>query len=238
MSEFRTYAIILAAGSGSRMQADQNKMLLEINGRTLLDLCLERFSKNAAIDHIFTVIAPEDMTYIKETEEYRGLEGFVAGGKTRQDSVFNGLKAVEKHATGFSGRVLVLIHDGARCFVPSAVLGRVLSALQSERCAAVATLPVTDTIRQVEALVLKDLIAPRDELLQMQTPQAADLDILLYAFELAKKEDVQATDDIALLLRIGYPVRAVCGDKRNLKLTTPADLELAHLLYEAGYFYE
>jgi 2-C-methyl-D-erythritol 4-phosphate cytidylyltransferase len=102
----------------------------------------------------------------------------------------------------------------------------------------VATSPVTDTIRQVEALVLKDLMVPRAELLQMQTPQAADLDILLYAFELAKKENIQATDDIALLLRIGYPVRTVSGDKRNLKLTTPEDLELAQLLYETGYFYE
>lgn len=238
MCEIRTYAIILAAGSGKRMQADQNKMLLEIDGRTLLELCLERFGKNTAVDHIFAVIAQEDMVYVKNAEEYPGLEGFVAGGVTRQDSVFNGLKAVEKHAGGFKGRVLVLIHDGARCFVPSAVLERVLSALKSERCGVVAASPVTDTIRQVEALVLKDLMVPRAELLQMQTPQAADLDILLYAFELAKKENVQATDDIALLLRIGYPVRTVSGDKRNLKLTTPEDLELAQLLYETGYFYE
>lgn len=245
MSEFRTYAIILAAGRGERMQADRNKMLLEIAGRTLLELCLERFSKNAAIDHIFTVMAPEDMLSGDKadqarvlTEGCRGLEGIVAGGKTRQDSVFNGLKAVEKHAAGFKGRVLVLIHDGARCFIPSAVIGRVLARLHSERCAVVAALPVTDTIRQAEHDSLKELELPREELLQMQTPQAADLDILLHAFELAREEGIQATDDIALLLRMGYPVRAVSGDSRNLKLTTPADIELAQLLYKTGYFYD
>ena len=243
MSEFRTNAIILAAGRGERMQADQNKMLLKIAGRSLLDQCLERFSKNEAIDHIFTVMAAEDMPSPEETEQnialsadYRGLEGFIAGGKTRQDSVFNALQAVEKHAAGFKGRVLVLIHDGARCFIPSAVVGRVLSALKAERCAVVATLPVTDTIRQVGQFALKELEMPRDELLQMQTPQAADLDILLHAFKLAREERIQATDDIALLLRIGYPVRTVSGDSRNLKLTSPDDLELAHLLYKAGYF--
>ena len=247
MSEFRTYAIILAAGRGERMQADANKMLLKIGGHSLLDLCLDRFQKKEGIDHIMTVMAPEDMYTDKEAdssqqdlliEKYPKIEDFVAGGKTRQDSVFNGLRAIKKHAAAYTGRVLVLIHDGARCFVPSTVLENIISTLKSERCAVVAVLPVTDTVRQTADSVLKDLQVPRDDLWQMQTPQAADLDILLHAFDLARKDEVQATDDIALLLRIGYPVRIVLGDRRNLKLTTPADLEIARLLFETDYFKE
>ncbi|NLC26283.1 MAG: 2-C-methyl-D-erythritol 4-phosphate cytidylyltransferase [Fastidiosipila sp.] len=247
MSKFQTYAVILAAGRGERMQADANKMLLEISGNSLLDLCLKRFQKNTNIDHIIAVIAPDDIYAGQNNnsswldclnQKYPKIKNFVAGGKTRQDSVYNGLLAIKNSTNSYTGRVLVLIHDGARCFVPSKVLDKIISALKSERCAAVAALPVSDTIRQTANFQLQDLAVSRENLWQMQTPQAADLDIYLHAFELARKDGIQATDDIALLLRIGYPVRIVMGDQRNFKLTTPADFEMACLLYEAEYFKE
>ncbi|MDD2427733.1 MAG: 2-C-methyl-D-erythritol 4-phosphate cytidylyltransferase [Eubacteriales bacterium] len=247
MSDVLTYAIILAAGRGERMLANKNKMLLEIGGNSLLELCLTRFQENECIDHIFAVVASEDILPDNQSEieqkdkleeKYPKLASLVAGGKTRQDSVYNGLEAVKKHAADYCGRVLVLIHDGARCFVPSAVLESVTDALKTERCAVVAAVPVTDTIRQISDCRLEDLQVPREHLWQMQTPQAADLDILLHAFAHADQEGFLATDDIALLLRIGYPVRVVRGDRRNIKLTTPDDFEMARLLYETEYFKE
>ncbi len=244
MSDFRTYAIILAAGRGERMQADKNKMLMKIGDQSLLEICLDRFHRNESIDHLFLVV-PEDVPAEQMLEEqevlkgkYPKLEALLNGGKTRQDSVYQGLQAVKNHAADYSGRKLVLIHDGARSFVPSAVLERVVSALKSERVAVVAALAATDTIREIKDCVLTDLDVTRDKIFQMQTPQAADLDIFLHAFELAQKGKFQATDDIALLLRIGYPVRVIAGDKRNFKLTTPEDFEMARLLFAAGYFAE
>ena len=110
MSNFRTYAIILAAGRGERMQADKNKMLMKIGDQSLLEICLDRFHRNESIDHLFLVV-PEDVPAEQMLEEqevlkgkYPKLEALLNGGKTRQDSVYQGLQAVKNHAADYSGR--------------------------------------------------------------------------------------------------------------------------------------
>ena len=131
-------------------------------------------------------------------------------------------------------RVRVLIHDGARCLLPAPLIGRVLEVMESCRCGTAPAVPVTDTIRLLDEEGSQARTLPRARLAAMQTPQGADLDVLLEAALLAREAGIRATDDLELLIRIGYPVRLVAGDRRNIKITTREDALVAESFCEAG----
>ncbi len=148
----------------------------------------------------------------------------VVGGETRQDSAARGLDAAGEPAA-------VAVHDAARALCPSRLFDRCLAALD-EVDAAVAACPVSDTIKEVSDGVVGATL-DRDRLVAVQTPQAFRADVYRRAHETARVDGVVATDDAALVERLGVAVHLVDGDERNLKITTPADLLVAEALLGA-----
>lgn len=208
-------ALVVAAGSGSRVGLGYNKLLYKFaNGETIIERTLAVFHKDPRCKQIVLVTSGEDMEQIASLCA-RGKVVLVSGGRTRQESVHNGLRAVcEEH---------VLIHDGARPWLSIECINSLLQVLESTP-AALLMVPVKDTIKQVcEGVVKKTL--ERSELMQAQTPQAFATDLILHCYRKAEKAHVSATDDASLVeLFTNQSIQVVMGDYENSKVTTKEDL--------------
>ena len=213
-------AVLVAAGDGVRLGADVPKAFVEVAGRTLLEHAVARFATHPAVRDV--VVAAPAASLDRAGSLAPGTT-VVAGGADRQSSVSCGLAAVAEDVD------LVLIHDVARAFVPPDVLTRVVDALSDGADAVVPTVPVSDTIRSVDADTGDlDGIVDRAQLTAMQTPQGFRKDVLVRAH--AEGAGVRATDDAALVEALGVRVRAVAGDERAFKVTHPLDLALAEVI--------
>jgi len=224
-------ALIPAAGMGRRMGASMNKQYLLLDGKPILAHTLELFQNADCIDEIFVVVPAEEIEYcrIHLVEKY-GLEKvrqIVAGGAERQNSVLNGLLALDCHADD-----LVLIHDGVRPFVPLAAVQRSIE-MALEYDGALVAVPVKDTVKVIKGAFVAATPA-REALWFAQTPQTFRYKIILAAHKLAEAEGFIGTDDAALLERMNKKVHVVIGDYRNIKITTPEDLILAQAFLDAG----
>jgi 2-C-methyl-D-erythritol 4-phosphate cytidylyltransferase len=224
-------ALIPAAGMGRRMGASMNKQYLLLDGKPILAHTLELFQQADFIDEIVVVVPAEEIEYcrIHVVEKY-GIEKvrqIVAGGAERQDSVLNGLRAIDCH----DGDV-VLIHDGVRPFVTLSTVQRSIE-MALEHDGALVAVPVKDTV-----IIVKDAFVTstpaRKSLWLAQTPQSFRYKIIRAAHERAEAEGFTGTDDASLLERIGKKVHVVIGDYRNIKITTPEDLILAQAFLDAG----
>ena len=227
-SSLKTVAIIPAAGAGVRMQTNRPKQFLDLDGRPVLAVTLERFQACPVIDSIILITPEQDVEYArKEIVEIYGLtkvEKVVAGGERRQDSVRLGLEAWDGHDG------LVLIHDGARPLVPADLIVRVIDAAKENR-AVITALPAKETVKEVDenALVLKTY--DRQKVWLVQTPQVFRYEDILMAHQRAIQESwEEVTDDALLMEKVGIPVKVIEGSKDNIKVTTPRDLELARFL--------
>lgn len=213
------YAIILAGGSGSRMGADRNKVLLELQGKPVIVRSVEAFV--GLVDGVILVSREEDIPVMQSAMNHTGLSvKIVSGGKTRQDSVWNGLCALPAECTH------VLIHDGARCLVDA---DTIRSCMQSvvQHGTGVAAIPSVDTMKQVDAANIVTATPERSQLRAVQTPQGFTVDLIRRAHLEAQKEAYLGTDDASLVERLGIPVHLTPGSRRNIKLTTPEDLLMA-----------
>ena len=224
-------ALIPAAGMGRRMGSSMNKQYLLLDGKPILAHTLELFQQADFIDEIVVVVPAEEIDYCRlhVVEEY-GLEKvrqIVAGGAERQNSVLNGLRALDCQDDD-----LVLIHDGVRPFVPLAAMKRSIE-IAREYDGALLAVPVKDTVK-----VIKDALVsatpPREFLWLAQTPQTFRYQIIRAAHECAYADGFTGTDDAALLERSGKKVHVVIGDYRNIKITTPEDLILAEAFLAVG----
>jgi 2-C-methyl-D-erythritol 4-phosphate cytidylyltransferase len=225
-----TVGIIPAAGLGIRMGGKRPKQFLEINGTPILASTLRTFQDCEAVDKVIVVASEDDLETCRRdiVKRYR-LDKVVAvipGGERRQDSVYSGLEAAGKDFA------LVVIHDGVRPLVERRLIEEVL--LAAKACgAAVAGLPTRETVKEADtrARVIKTL--DRAGIWLIQTPQAFSTALIWEAHERARQEGwPEATDDAALVERIGAPVQIVHGSEKNIKVTTPFDLELARFLLE------
>jgi len=187
-------AVLVAGGSGARLGAEVPKAFVRVGGRMLIEHAQHRFTRHVA----HTVL--------------------VCGGATRQASVDAGLRAVPEHVE------YVLVHDVARPFVPEDVILRVITALRAGADAVIPALPVTDTIKRVDADGLVVDTVDRSELVAVQTPQGFRRSTLIEAH---KRGGDGATDDAALVEAIGGRVVVVPGDERAFKITTAWDLAVA-----------
>ncbi len=218
------HVLIPAAGAGRRMGGDVNKQYLLLAGRPILAQTISRFENHPKISDIILVAPVEAMAYCRE--DIVGANGFakvsqvVAGGKERQDSVRNGLRACPAAADD-----IVLIHDGVRPLLSAGLIDEVIATAAGQGAALVAV-PAKDTIKVVVDGKVQQT-PDRSTLWQAQTPQAFRYDLIATAHEKAYKEGYQATDDAQLAEWAGQPVAIVEGDYRNLKITTPEDLLLA-----------
>jgi 2-C-methyl-D-erythritol 4-phosphate cytidylyltransferase/2-C-methyl-D-erythritol 2,4-cyclodiphosphate synthase len=220
-------AIIPAAGNGTRMKLNHPKQYHHIAGAPLLVHTVRTFVNHPAIRQTVVVVPAE---WLKKTQEMLtefGLDDpsltITAGGRRRQDSVLCGLQMLEQRTD------IVLVHDGARPLISPALIDRCWKAAELHG-AAIAAIPVKDTLKRGGEGNLVTGTVDRKELWQAQTPQAAKIALLLKAYDAAKDMDV--TDESMLLECAHIPVTLVEGEETNLKITRPEDLPLAEKIMQ------
>lgn len=219
-------AIILAAGSGTRMNLGYNKMLLRIKDQPLISLSIKPFLKDENCTELIIVINETDVEVISkllEKEITNKQYKIVTGSYERQYSVYNGLQAVTKE--------LVLVHDGARPFITNTLITELVNNAKEYGCA-IPGVKVKDTIKVIEDETVKETL-PREILVAVQTPQACLTDLLKSAHEKAKEEDYLGTDEASLIEKYtNAKVKVVLSSYENIKITTQEDLYYAEKLYD------
>ena len=211
-------AIILCAGSGKRTGLGYNKMFYQLQGETVYEKTVNVFLHDKRCEEIIIVCKKEEQSHFKKLLNKKCMK-FVEGGKERQDSVYEGLKHVTSD--------YVMIHDGARPFVKKDLLDRLVVGMEEHK-AVLAMVPCKDTIKRVkDGKVVETLI--RSELMQAQTPQAFEYNLIKKAYESLKEGDI-VTDDASVAEKAGYDVYIVEGGYDNIKITTPEDLYIAEAI--------
>lgn len=213
------YAIVLAGGSGSRMGAGCNKVLLPLCGEPVIVRSVRAFSDHA--DGVILVSRPEDMDDMRAAMDAAGLQlKIVPGGDTRQASVWQGLCALPQNCD------YVMIHDGARCLVDADTIRRCKASVEAHGTG-VAAVDVVDTIKRVDCDSVVLDTPERASLRAVQTPQGFRVDLICRAHQEALAAGYLGTDDASLVERMGCPVHLTLGNRRNIKLTTPEDMNMA-----------
>jgi 2-C-methyl-D-erythritol 4-phosphate cytidylyltransferase len=220
----KALAILVAAGRGERMGADQPKAFVLVAGQPMLLHSARAFDAAPSVDGIVAVVPADRIGAAREMlVGVRAVREVVAGGERRQDSVQRGLEALPP---GFDG--VVLVHDAARPLVEVALIESVARAA-AEHDAALPVLDLVDTVKRLrDDRVVETL--DRSELGAAQTPQGFRVALLRRAYDRAYRDDVLLTDEAMAVERLGEPVVAVKGSARNRKLTTPEDLAWAETL--------
>jgi len=220
----KVYVLIPAAGMGRRMGAAINKQYLPLKDRPILAHTVSLFDRHPLVDKIY-LITPADEFEICRREvllpnAFGKVQGLVPGGAERQDSVFNALKVC-----GAAADDIVLIHDGVRPLLQSALIDQLVDGVrQGDAC--LVGVPVKDTIKRVVDGRI-EATCERSGLWQAQTPQAFRYAQIAAAYEQALKDGFRGTDDACLVERLGQSVKVISGSYRNIKITTPEDLLLA-----------
>lgn len=223
-------AIIVAAGAGTRAGSGRAKQFRELAGEPVVVHTLRRFEECASVLETIIVLPAGEAESFPALARRRGLRKLaraVAGGATRAESVWKGLQTIEVGAAG-----IVAIHDGVRPLVRPAEIDATVRAAERTG-AAILVAPATDTIKEVDAGRIVRTIE-RERLRRALTPQCFSLELLRRAYERAFADGLDATDDSALVERIGVAISVVEGDPRNIKITRPEDFTLAEILLGDG----
>jgi 2-C-methyl-D-erythritol 4-phosphate cytidylyltransferase len=236
----KVVVIIPAAGLGTRMAAASaqaktkkpapSKQFTELGGTPILIHTLRKFASHPGVSEIFVALRKDEIRGFGERLEAEAKDvlqkkvELVEGGEHRQHSVANALAAVSAGPED-----VILVHDAVRPFVTAAIIDEVIEAAKKHG-AAIAGMPAVDTVKQVErtadgALVTSTI--PRERVVMAQTPQGFRYDLLKKAFDEAAADGFMGTDEASLVERSGGAVAVVMGSPRNLKITTPGDMELA-----------
>ncbi len=225
----RVFAILPAAGLGTRMAGPQPKQFLSLGGIPILIHSLRAFAAVPRIAQIVVAVRKAEMERVQaQIAEYDG--GFVdrvhvvEGGDNRQESVSNALASLSAATAD-----IVLVHDAVRPLIDAATIERTIDAV-TEHGAAIVGMPAVDTIKQVERTAHGAIITstiPREHIVHAQTPQGFRFGLLRSAFAEATADGFVGTDEASVVERAGHPVAVVPGSAVNLKITQPGDLELA-----------
>lgn len=225
----RIAAIIPAAGLGTRMGADVPKQFLELDGLPLVIFTLRRLAASPAITDFFLATRAEDVVSLQDKVAKATIgrpARVVHGGDTRQQSVANALAQVDPSTE------IVLVHDAVRPFVTAEQIERVIAEARA-RGAAILGIPAIDTVKEVKRASLPEDVAlisatiPRERIVLAQTPQVFSYTLLRDAFRKAQQDGVTGSDEAQVVERFGHDVFVVLGSERNIKITRPADMELA-----------
>ena len=217
-------AVIVAAGSASRM-GGIDKVMAPLGGEPMIARTVRAFQECDAVSQIVIVTREDLILPINSLcKAFPKVKAVIAGGKTRQESVGNGLNALSKEMK------LAAIHDGARPLITWQLIDWVVRAANTYGAAAPA-IPVKDTIKTVEGGLVVNT-PDRSKLRAVQTPQVFDIDLLKGALLKAHQDGAEVTDDCSAVERLGMKVKIVEGDEKNLKVTTPMDLKIAEMLLE------
>ncbi len=224
-------AVIVAAGRGTRMGPDVDKLFLEVAGRPVVLHTWLRFDSCPQVDHVVLVIRPDlkpDFEALARGQPLTKPYTFTGGGAERQDSVWNGLETAPR------GTELVAIQDAARPCTSHALIAATIAAAR-ETGAAVAASPVTDTIKESDDGNVISRHLDRNRLRAVQTPQSFRLEVINRAIAAARAAGRYFTDDTAACEAIGQPVRLVTTAEPNPKVTVPADLPLVELFLRQNF---
>ena len=223
-------AVLTAAGSGSRLGCEVPKALVELSGRPLVWWAARGLRAGGVGTIVVTAPAASLDEFRAGIADIGGVEVVAGSDRSRQASVALGLAALGQRNEGD----VVLVHDAARPLTPAQVTARVIDAVREGAGAVIPVLPVTDTLKSVDASGVVTGTPRRADMVAVQTPQGFRWDVLMRAHEagasLGADEAVAATDDAGLVEAIGAVVHTVAGDERSLKVTRPLDLSLAQLL--------
>lgn len=229
----KVVVIIPAAGLGTRMAAvsggpkSKTKQFFELQGTPILVHTLRKFADCKAVSDIIVALRKNETAGFQkqiENEKFKGRLRIVEGGEHRQNSVANALAVIKA-----ADDDIVLVHDAVRPFVDQETIVNVIEAVKKYD-AAIAGVPAIDTVKQVDrtadgAVVIATV--PRERMVLAQTPQGFRFGVLKKAFDEAMADGFMGTDEASLIERAGGAVHVVMGSPRNMKITTPADLELA-----------
>lgn len=235
----KIFVIIPAAGLGTRMASNPvtrnrksplSKQFTDLAGIPILFHTLRKFASSPEVSEIYVALRKNEIAAFRSRLEGEAKDilqkpvHFVEGGEHRQQTVANAIAVL---SAGLDD--IVLVHDAVRPFVTHEIIKEVIQATQKYG-AAIAGLPAVDTIKQVERTAVGALITatlPRERIVMAQTPQGFRYSILKKAFDEATKDGFVGTDEASLVERSGEKVTVVMGSSRNIKITTPADMELA-----------
>lgn len=220
------YAIIVAGGSGSRMQSEIAKQFMLLDGKPILMHTLEAFANTAQKPELLLVLNIHQHQYWEElckTHSFNIKHLVVRGGAQRFHSVKNGLKAIK-------GKGIVAIHDAVRPLVSAALISRSFLAATANGNA-VAGIKATDSVRSIN-MEGKTEALNREQLLMIQTPQTFTTEILRKAYQQPFRNEF--TDDASVVEYSGYEIHVIEGERENIKITYPEDLEIASILKKKG----
>jgi 2-C-methyl-D-erythritol 4-phosphate cytidylyltransferase len=231
MSKLRpkVFAIIPAAGSGTRIGGDIKKQFLPLDGKPIIVHTLQQFEHCPDVDEVALALpesAMSEMEAVVERYRLHKVSKMVMGGAKRQDSVRNVLNRLMLKESD-----IILVHDGVRPFIETKRIAHLLKVCKEYDAAVLAVQP-KDTIRRSTGGGFFDQTLDRTALWLIQTPQVFRAKLLVKAFEKAKKDRYYSTDEAALVERLGVKIRIVEGSYDNIKITTPEDLELGLLIYD------
>lgn len=214
-------AIIVAGGVGSRMGLSVPKQFVEVNGKPIIAYTINAVSKCEDVDEIIVVTNSDYLVYTKDVVDafgFKKVKKIVSGGKSRPESVANGLKEVCKDSA------IVAVHDGARPMIDPEVFSQCIKSAERFGCAAVGV-KMKDTIKMSDDNGFIECTVDREKLWQIQTPQIFKKDIICSLYE-SSVNNLVATDDCFLAEQAGYKVKLVEGKYENIKITTPQDIHI------------
>lgn len=209
------------------MESSIPKQYLSLGGKPILAQTLQVFEECPAVDGIYVIVPQDQLDMVQkdivEKYEFNKVLKLVRGGKMRQQSVWNGLRAIRSECS------IVVVHDGVRPLISRRLIEKSIEEAQKHG-AAVVGVPARDTVKRVTK-GKKVQTLPREEIWLAQTPQSFQFPLLMKAFQKAQQEDIWGTDDSFLVERLGHPVIMVEGDYSNIKITTPEDLSMAETFF-------
>lgn len=205
------------------MESSIPKQYLSLGGKPILAQTLQVFEECPAIDGIYVIVPQDQLDMVQkdivEKYQFNKVLKLVRGGKMRQQSVWNGLRAIRSECS------IVVVHDGVRPLIACRLIEKSIEEAQKHG-AAVVGVPARDTVKRVTK-GKKVQTLPREEIWLAQTPQSFQFPLLMKAFQKAHQEDIWGTDDSFLVEHLGHPIIMVEGDYSNIKITTPEDLSMA-----------
>ncbi|MBI3586786.1 MAG: 2-C-methyl-D-erythritol 4-phosphate cytidylyltransferase [Ignavibacteriales bacterium] len=225
----KVFVIVPAAGSGTRLGGSVKKQFLLLKDKPILVHTLQRFEHCPDVDEIALAVPEQSIAEIETVLSHYHLHKVskvTVGGEKRQDSVYNVLKKIPAKLSD-----IVLVHDGVRPFVEPKRISHLIKVCKEYSAAVLAVQP-KDTIRRSTGGGFFDQTLDRNALWLVQTPQAFRAELLLKAYEKAKKEKFYSTDEAALVERMGVKVKIVEGSYDNIKITTQEDIELGKLILD------
>lgn len=222
-----TIAVITAGGTGVRFGATRPKQFIPVLGKMLIEHTIEAFDHHPMISGIVVVLPETEIAFFEATRKEHGfgkkIQTIVVGGSTRQYSVHAGLLAIKTNPD------FVVVHDAARCLITSSEITDTIQKCVNGWDGAICALPIRDTVKKVDGEKILSTQS-RENLWGMQTPQVFKYDLIKKAYDKAKADHFEATDDAQIAEHAGANVCVVQGKTTNIKITYPEDLVMAEMI--------